>query len=222
MIAIKLSSSNYIYWRTQMLPLLSYQQLLSHVDGTQTAPPPSITTNDKEVNNPDYLTWYKDEEQAIILLNASLIKEPISVTVGIPSAREIGIALEASFYNTSIERVQNLRDNLRALKKGDKFIVEFVLAFKAICDQLSAIGHPEDSMDQLHWFLYELGTAFESYSTTIRLVRPIPTFVDLLANAESHELFVKHLHGTSSVSNVAFNGPGAICPGPILMAQHSN
>ena len=39
MVTIKLSSSNYLLWKSQLLLLLESQELLSHVDGT-IAPPP--------------------------------------------------------------------------------------------------------------------------------------------------------------------------------------
>lgn len=162
------------------------------------------------------------KQQAIILLNASLTEEALSVIVGLTTARDICVALEAAFCNTSIERVQNLRDNLRAVHKGDKSVAEYGRAFKAICDQLRAIGHPIDPMDQLHWFLCGLGTAFESFSTNIRSKRPIPNFADLLAEVESHELFVKHLHGTSSVHNVAFVGQNSRPNQNLRRGQASN
>ncbi|MFS7982551.1 hypothetical protein Hanom_Chr10g00964211 [Helianthus anomalus] len=204
MIAIKLSGSNYIYWHKQMLPILSYQHLLPHVDGSQIAPPPTITKNDKEVDNPEYFSWIHAEQQAIITINASLTEEALAVTVGLTTAHDIWVSLETAFCNTSVERVQNLRDNLRILKKGDKTVAEFGREFKAICDQLHAVGHPVDTMDQLHWFLCGLGKSFESFSTNMRSTRPIPTFVDLLASAESHELFIKNLHSEPAPPSVAF------------------
>ncbi|KAJ0837252.1 putative RNA-directed DNA polymerase [Helianthus annuus] len=140
------------------------------------------------------------EQQAIILLNASLTEEALSVTIGKNSAREIWLALENAFCNMSVERVQNLRDNLRLIQRGDKSVADYGRAFKAICDQLNAIGHPVDPMDQFHWFLCGLGTAFEGFSIHIRTVRPIPNLTDLIASAESHDLFVKALHGPSSHS----------------------
>ncbi|KAJ0448581.1 putative transcription factor interactor and regulator CCHC(Zn) family [Helianthus annuus] len=203
MIAIKLNASNYIYWRAQMLPLFAYQEVESHVDGCLSAPSPTITANAKESPNPEYVTWLRHEQQAIILLNASLTEEALAVTVGLPTARDIWVALENAFCNTSVERVQNLRDNLRLIQKGDKSVSEYGRLFKGVCDQLLAVGHPVDPMDQLHWFLCGLGPAFEGFSTHIRTVRPIPNLTDLLAKAESHELFVKALHGSSSHS-VAF------------------
>ncbi|KAL9993023.1 putative transcription factor interactor and regulator CCHC(Zn) family [Helianthus debilis subsp. tardiflorus] len=205
MITIKLSTSNYIYWHKQILPLLSIQNLLSHVDGSKTAPPQMIENNNKQVLNPDFSTWMHEEQQDIIILNASLTEEALAVTVGSSSARDIWVALEATFCNTSVERVQNLRDNLRALKKGDKSVADYGREFKSICDQLHAVGHPVDSMDQLHWFLCGLGKAFESFSTTIRSSRPVPNFADLLASAESHEFFVKNLSSEGISSTVAFS-----------------
>uniref|UniRef100_A0A251UMJ3 Putative ribonuclease H-like domain-containing protein n=1 Tax=Helianthus annuus TaxID=4232 RepID=A0A251UMJ3_HELAN len=187
-----------------MLPIITYQGLLPHIDGSLSPPSLMIKSGEKDVVNPDYTSWARDEQQAIILLNASLTEEALSVTFGLTSAREIWTALEAAFCNTSVERVQNLRDHLRALKKEDKSVVEYGRAFKAICDQLAAIEHPVDAMDQLHWFLCGLGPSFESFSTTTRSVRPIPTFVDLLASAESHELFIKNLHGIHEKPTAAF------------------
>ncbi|KAJ0926327.1 putative RNA-directed DNA polymerase [Helianthus annuus] len=208
MITIKLCSTNFIGWRTQMMPIITYQGLLPHIDGSLSPPPPLIKSGEKDVTNPDYTTWAREEQQAIILLNASLTEEALSITFGLTSAREIWAALEAAFCNTSVERVQNLRDNLRALRKEEKSVAEYGRAFKAICDQLSAIGHPIDNMDQLHWFLCGLGPTFESFSTSTRSVRPVPSFIDLLASAESHELFIKNLHGTHDKPTVAFTAQG--------------
>ena len=70
--------------------------------------------------------------------------------VGLTTAREIWVALEAAYNNASVERVQNLRDQLRQTQKGEKSVAEFGCSFKLICDQLRAIGHPVDATDQVH------------------------------------------------------------------------
>ncbi|PWA95150.1 Leucine-rich repeat-containing protein [Artemisia annua] len=56
MISSKLHSSKYFLWRNQMIPLLLYHKLMSHVDGS--AAPPSATTiaDNKELPNPAYTT----------------------------------------------------------------------------------------------------------------------------------------------------------------------
>ncbi|GJW39697.1 putative zinc finger, CCHC-type containing protein [Tanacetum coccineum] len=124
--------------------------------------------------------------------------------VGLTIARDIWAALEAAYNNSSVERVQNLRDQLRQTQKGEKLVAELGHSFKLIYDQLSAIRHPVDATDQVHWFLCGLGPTFETFSTYVHSSRHQPTFLDLLARAESHELFIKALHG-SSPPTVAFS-----------------
>ncbi|GKB40575.1 putative RNA-directed DNA polymerase, partial [Tanacetum coccineum] len=114
-----------------------------------------------------------------------------------PSTRREG-ALEAAYGNSSIKRVHTIRDQLRLIQKGTKPVAEYGRLFKTLCDQLAAIGHPVDESDQLHWFLYSLGLSFETFSTSIRSARPAPSFADLLARTESHEMFYQALHRSSS------------------------
>ncbi|KAM0043669.1 hypothetical protein Hdeb2414_s0010g00343991 [Helianthus debilis subsp. tardiflorus] len=125
-----------------------------------------ITSNEKEVSNPAYADWMM-AEQAIIPLNASLTEEAFSVTVGMNSTREIWLALENAFCNSPVERVQNLHDNLCLIQRGEKSVSDYGRSFKAICDQLSAIGHPVDLMDQLPWFFvwawYDIQEIFYEY-----------------------------------------------------------
>ncbi|PWA86714.1 hypothetical protein CTI12_AA138390 [Artemisia annua] len=58
-------------------------------------------------------------------------------------------------------------------------------------------------MDKNHWFLCGLGPDFETFTIAYRAVQPRPSFCDLVAHAEGHELFITSLHGSTS-SPVAF------------------
>ncbi|KAI3510913.1 hypothetical protein L1887_18051 [Cichorium endivia] len=198
MITNRLSSSNYLLWKSQMLPLLSYQNLLRHVDGSLAAPPSELLTDEKSSPNPAYASWLSVDQRAVILLQASLTEEAFSEIVGCSTARQIWVALEEAFSHSSIERVQTLRDQLRQFSKGSSTIAEFGRRFRNVCDQLSAVGHPVTESDKVHYFLCALGPSFESFSTVIRASRSMPTLRDLLAQAESHELFLRSLHGTAS------------------------
>ena len=59
-----------------------------------------------------------------------------------------------------MELVQNLCDQLRLLSKGTSTVFEYGQKFKAICDQLAAIGQAVDESDKNHDILYGLGGAF--------------------------------------------------------------
>ncbi|GJZ55766.1 putative RNA-directed DNA polymerase [Tanacetum coccineum] len=197
MIPIKLSSTNYLLWKNQMLPLLSYQKLTNHIDGT-TAPSATITSGDQSIPNPAFTTWNDFDQRAVILLNSSLTEEAAAEVLGLTTAHAIWTALETAYSNSSVERIHSLRDSLRNLSKGTSTVSDYGRQFKGICDKLAAIGQPVDEMDKLHWFVCGLGASFETFSTAIRTTKPFTTFRDLLSQAESHEMFLKSLHGSAT------------------------
>ena len=202
-IQIKLSSSNYLLWCNQMLPLFEIQDLMSHIDGSNPAPPATITADNKSAPNPVFEAWKNADRKAIILLNASLTEDTFSETIGHETARAKWVALAAAYSNSSTERVQNLQDQLQALTRGDATVAEFSRKFKVILDQLAAIGHPVSESDKVRWFYRGLGPAFETFSVAIRAARPDITLRDLQSQAEGIEFFSKSVHNNQS-SPLAF------------------
>ncbi|KAJ0564868.1 hypothetical protein HanIR_Chr06g0256381 [Helianthus annuus] len=93
--------------------------------------------------------------------------------------------------------MHTLRDSLRQLTKGQSIVAEFGRKFKLICEQLAAIGHAVKEHDKHHWFLCGLGAAFETFSTSQRAIVPRSSFRDLLAQAESHEMFLQSIHASN-------------------------
>lgn len=75
-------------------------------------------------------------QRCIIILQDSLLEEAIAVIVGLSTARQIWVTLEHAYGNSSIERLHNLRDQLRLIQKGTKTVAEFGRAFKVLCDLL--------------------------------------------------------------------------------------
>nr|GEY88124.1 RNA-directed DNA polymerase, eukaryota [Tanacetum cinerariifolium] len=159
--------------------------------GAKLAPSPTITTGTTTSPNPTYATWHGPDQRALILIQSSLSEEAMAEILGHTTARATWCALEAAYSHDSVERMHTLRDSLRQIRKGSSTVVEFAWKFKTICDQLNAIGHPLDDTDKSHWFLCGLGSSFETFSTTQRLIRPRPSFRDIVSQAESHELFLQ-------------------------------
>lgn len=59
-------------------------------------------------------------------------------------------------------------------------VYDFGRKFKALCDQLTAVGQPVDDFDKIHWFLCGLGPSFEGFSNVVRTTHPVSLFRDLL------------------------------------------
>jgi hypothetical protein len=74
-------------------------------------------------------------------------------------------ALEFAFsYRSKIHEIC-LKDDLQHLKWGSCSVTEYSRSFKALCDQLNAIGSPADETDKVHWFLHGLGSEFANFLT---------------------------------------------------------
>lgn len=201
MITVKLNSTNYLLWKNQMNPILTYQNLFSHVDGSLPCPPCTITVGEKEVVNPEFSSWDSADQRCIIILQASLTEEAITVIVGLSTARLIWVALEKAYGNSSIERVHNLRDQLRLIQKGTKTVAEFGRAFKALGDQLAGLSS--------RWMKMINCTGFCAASVPFLrpsplpflpadLPRPSPTYLlGLKATSYSSGLFITPPHPPS-------------------------
>eukprot|EP00261_Vitis_vinifera_P040178 XP_019081421.1 PREDICTED: uncharacterized protein LOC109124128 isoform X2 [Vitis vinifera] len=202
MITIKLSSSNYLLWKSQLLPFLESQDLLAYVDGTL-VPPPRFEPETSTTLSTKYLAWKAANQRLLCLLLSSLTEEAIAVVVGLSTAREVWLALENTFSHHSKARELRLKDDLQLMKRGTKPVAEYARTFKTLCDQLHAIGRPVEDTDKVHWFLRGLGPDFSSFSTAQMSLTPLPYFADLVSKAESFELFQRSLE-SSEPTTAAF------------------
>ncbi|RVW98139.1 hypothetical protein CK203_031959 [Vitis vinifera] len=120
---IKLSSSNYLLWKSQLLPLLESQELIGYMDGTIEIPPRFTS---EILKNQTSNMWYGN-----IPINASL------AFCYPPLPRKSWLKL----WNSPL--------HVRSVS-------EYARAFKALCNQLHAMGRPVDGTDEVHWFLRDL------------------------------------------------------------------
>ncbi|XP_071739305.1 uncharacterized protein [Rutidosis leptorrhynchoides] len=167
-------------------------------------PPAKIVTGDAASPNPDFVKWQQEDQRALIILQSSLSEESMAVVLGLETSSEVWAALEQFYRHDSLDRMHTPRDSLRQLQKCTSYVSDCSRKFKALCDQLDAIGHPVEDIDKSHWFLCGLGSSFETFSTTYRAIKPRPTFRDLLSQAESHELFLNSVQPASH-TQAAFN-----------------
>ncbi|KAG6779791.1 hypothetical protein POTOM_016191 [Populus tomentosa] len=202
MVTIKLSSSNYLLWKSQLLPLLESQGLLGHVDGTL-VPPPQFDPPTSQTPNRSHLAWKATDQRLLSLLLSSLTEEAMAEAVGLSTSREVWTALETTFSHRSKAREIRLKDDLQLMKRGTHPVTVYARAFKALCDQLHAIGRPVDETDKVHWFLRGLGSDFSTFSTAHMAQTFLPCFTDLVSKAESFEIFQQSLE-TSTPPVAAF------------------
>jgi hypothetical protein len=117
MVTIKLSSTNFLLWRSQVVPLLQCQKLYGYVDGS--TPMPSAAT-DLAAHN----IWKQFDQLVMSLLLFSLTEEALSITIDFTTSRDVWNSLETTFSQKSKVRELQIKDELHLIKRGSYNISE--------------------------------------------------------------------------------------------------
>jgi hypothetical protein len=79
-ILVKLDSSNYLMWQSQVLHVLCSNDLLGIVDGTESCPPKLLTDEEGQSTlNPKYTIWNKKDQFILSWINATLSENVLAV-----------------------------------------------------------------------------------------------------------------------------------------------
>jgi hypothetical protein len=96
-ITIRLSSENYIYWRTQIVPILRSNLIFGFVDGTLECPPEEIPNTDKTdgaaatIANPLYSAWHQQDQAILSGIVGSLTEPVIGMVTLATTSHELGL-----------------------------------------------------------------------------------------------------------------------------------
>src|SRR2546430_14403696 len=155
------------------------------------------------------------DQLVLSLLLSTLTEQSMSVVVGLSTSRDVWSRLETTFSHKSKSRDLRLCDELQTMKKHDKSLSDFSREFKAICDQLAAMGRPIDDLDKVHWFLRGFGPSFSTFFTNQLSLAEIPTYDDVVTRAENYEIFIRSMESTpsSGSSTAAFTASRGLQPG---------
>ena len=120
--SVKLTARNYLAWKTQLIPLLNSQDLMSFVDGSQPPPSPTIMSTDtppSPVPNPEFQPWFKKDQMLLTWILSSLTEEIFPYIVGVTSSRQAWLTLANTFGAISQNRQLQLHIELQEFKKND-------------------------------------------------------------------------------------------------------
>ena len=142
-ITIRLNAENYLYWRTQVVPILRSNLIYGFVDGTLACP-------DAEIPNPEYKTkesqepatipnlkygaWHQQDQAILSAIVSSLTEGVIGMVMLATTSQEAWEMLEGSCATQSTSRVMQLRTALSKCKKLDKTATAYFTEIKALAD----------------------------------------------------------------------------------------
>ncbi|KAL8529391.1 hypothetical protein ACS0TY_006712 [Phlomoides rotata] len=185
MVMVKLTSSNYLLWHSQVHPILFSQKFLCFVDGSAPALPKTVFNMTKfPTTNSEYTKWYSDDQIVRVFLSFTLNEEALSAIINCTISREILDSFVVAFNCPSKVCDLRLKDELQFIKKGNHSIFEFCSAFKSLCDQLASMGLQVDETDKSHWFYVDW--------TLIFMCSPLPKLTWIL-----YLLFPSYCHWPS-------------------------
>lgn len=130
MVTIKLSSSNYLLWKSQFLPMLEAFDLIGHIDGK----PPVPASGDTSTLAPDSSAWRARDKKVLGVLFSTLTEESMAEVVGCTTVRDAWLALAAAFSHWLTSRANQLREELLFLHRGSLSVADFGRKFKSLCD----------------------------------------------------------------------------------------
>ncbi|KAJ4961303.1 hypothetical protein NE237_021213 [Protea cynaroides] len=115
LIPIKLTSTNYLLWKSLFKPILRGHKLMHLIDGT--TPTPISPTS----------LWYEKDQMLLSWINATLSVNALPYIVGISSAKKAWDILQQRYASATPAHIMSLERQLSSIKK----VVEFVLSLLA-------------------------------------------------------------------------------------------
>ncbi|XP_010424251.1 PREDICTED: uncharacterized protein LOC104709311 [Camelina sativa] len=185
-VTLKLSSNNYLLWKTQFESFLSSQNLLGYVNGGTPRPPSTVTVRSGETTseapNPNFHTWMRNDQLVLAWLFGSLSEEALRNVYGLHTSHEVWKSLAKKFNHVSVSRKHDLQRRLNNVPKIGKTMAAYLDEIKAISDQLDSIGFPVSDQEKIYGALSGLGPEYQSIDTYVENSMdqfPGPTFEDV-------------------------------------------
>ena len=140
----KLTRTNYVIWRTQVIPQLCGAGVFGYVDGTQPEPTRLlVTTKDgNETSSPNSLhpIWVREDQQVLGYLLNNLTREVLLTVTTVTTAGVLWTMLAGMFPSQSASRINNIRTSLINAQKGNLFVTSYFAAMRGYTDELAAAG----------------------------------------------------------------------------------
>ncbi|GKV49630.1 hypothetical protein SLEP1_g56371 [Rubroshorea leprosula] len=185
LVSVKLSSTNFLLWKSQIYPLIRSAQLLHHLE--EEAPAMTVIKNDKEVPNQDYEVWLNNDGLLTSWLLGTMNEDSLSLVVGSNSTYQIWKCLQDHYLAATKEQELYLKGQLIVKKGDDESLEDFIRKFKKTCDSLAAIQKPLDDLDKVFQLSKVVGSCYQPYNLAVLSKAPYPTFNQYIAGLQNYE-----------------------------------
>ncbi|KAJ3691762.1 hypothetical protein LUZ61_020926 [Rhynchospora tenuis] len=202
---IKLTPTNYLTWKAQILPITIGYNLMRFL--TSPPPNPTVQTTDGQVQfNQEYLPWNRQDQLVLGWLRASLSESIQAHYVSCTSSASLWTAIHQQFATNSRSRLLDLKRQLQSAKKGSSSCTDFVLRIRQLADELASIGAPPSEDDLLLVVTNGLGSEYNAFVAAITTTsrHEALSLQDLHGMLLSHEALINSQNDSSASLPSAF------------------
>lgn len=208
-VTIRLESSNYFAWKTQVENALKANELFDFVDNSLIIPAShSLDTNGVKIPNPEFTNWITVDRMLLSCLIATLTPSVLPHIVGSNHTFQFWNKLEEKFNLLSRSHVHDLKRKLYSLNKTGS-MDQYLDYIKGVVQKLAASGHYVDDEDLIFHTLNGLRTKYDSFKQAIRTRTDSISFGTFTSMLVAEDLHIENAQCT-------------IDPTSILVAQSSN
>ncbi|KAL5820455.1 hypothetical protein ACOSQ3_022337 [Xanthoceras sorbifolium] len=215
-VPMKLDKSNYIYWKTQVMPAIRTLDLEDYISGSAVIPEPYIdvhthiegegTLIQKQVN-PAYSYWKKTDQILLCWLLETLSQGVLGQVTQCRTSLKIWSKLQRVYSQQSLAKVFQLRQQLQNIKKSSNSIYDFVLKIKNIGDALMAAREEVSERDLLMSLMNGVGHDYDLVVVLISNQHQTMTLKYAHFSFLMHEQRLVHLDSSNPSANFVSNNP---------------
>jgi hypothetical protein len=211
-ITVRLDRTNFLLWKTQVVPNIADHGWLGFLDGSCAALPKTITTGagaDTTVaDNPAYALWWYTDQRVMSILLGNMTEDILGQMIGRDTSMAVWACVTAMFSAQNRTGVRQLRRQLTSLKKNDLSASDYFNKMKGFADALATVGYPVTDDELIDYIVVGLGTQFEALQSSMTVlsatnaVITLSDFYAMLLNCESIQEQNKQVGDFSTSANV--------------------
>jgi hypothetical protein len=213
-VTIRLTETNYLIWRAQLLPYLRSTKLIGYLDGSLPAPPKQVASSSEDgAANPAYQRWYDQDQQVLSGLLSSISEDILRDLIDATSSKVVWDMLQRRFASATRARTVQLRVELATTKKRDLSAADYFRKVKGLATDLAAAGAALRDDEIIAYLFAGLGSDYDPFVTSMTTKAGSLTLDEVYAHLmafEAHQLQHQaelQLH-TGSSSSAYYAGRG--------------
>jgi hypothetical protein len=144
-VSLKLTNTNYLYWRMQMKPYLLGQGVFHFIDGSVPCPPSHIFDNSagsSSIISPSFVCWKQQDQLILSALLSSFSVDVLHLVVDCSTLHCVWRTLEKALASPSNSHIMQLHGSFQDLRQGDSSVSLYMQQAKSLFDELAAAGRP--------------------------------------------------------------------------------